>query len=285
MSVMGSTGRRAQTHGTRSFEVICAGEPLWRAALDAGPAGPPAVTVGLLGVARRLARAGVRVGLAATLDDDRFGRACTAEMEALGVDVGAVKLAPPGPGFFVVDAAGGGLGVIAERGPARDLEIPPAWSSQVLLLSGLSPVTSRAAAFCRAARKARREGTTVVLDLAGSLREWVGRDPRTIAMLVREADVVCCSYVDLAVIGTDTASVRRGLREGATLVLGDDATTTATGAFGEVRVEGRREKTQAAAAEACTAAICAELARPTRTTESPAARWDRILRASRREAG
>jgi fructokinase/2-dehydro-3-deoxygluconokinase len=243
------------------------------------------VSVGLLDVTRRLARAGVRVGLAATLDDDRFGRACAEELAAVGVDVGGVRLAPRGPGFFVVDAAGGGLGVIAERGEARDLEIPPAWSSPLLLLSGLSPVTSRAAAFCRAARKARRDGATSVLDLAGSLREWVGRDPRTIAMLVREADVVCCTYVDLAVIGTDAASVRGALRQGATLVIGDDATTTATGAFGEVRVEGRREKTQAAAADACTAAICAELARPARIAESAAARWDRILRASRREAG
>jgi hypothetical protein len=48
-----------------------------------------------------------RLGLAATLDDDRFGRACANEMAAAGVDVGGVRLAPRGPGFFVVEAAGG----------------------------------------------------------------------------------------------------------------------------------------------------------------------------------
>jgi sugar/nucleoside kinase (ribokinase family) len=200
-----------------------------------------------------------------------------AEATALGIDVDGVTLAAPTADVVVVDAAGGQLGVLAERGSARDFEIPPVWSSRVLLLSGLSPVTSKAAALCKAARRARREGTIVVLDVAGSLRQWTGRDPRTVSMVLREADVVRCGAMDLAVLGTDSASVRRAMRPDATLVVGDHTGTTATGASGEVRVAAR-SRTPKDAGEETTAAICAELARPHRAAESQDGRWHRVLR-------
>jgi hypothetical protein len=119
------------------------------------------------------------------------------------------------------------------------VEIPPSWSSQVLLLSGLKPVTSTLAALCKAARRKRRDGTSIVLDLAGSLRDWNGHDPRVISMLLREADVVRCSLLDLAVIGTDAQAVRRAMNSNATLVLDDDGGgATAVGAFGDVKGAG-----------------------------------------------
>jgi sugar/nucleoside kinase (ribokinase family) len=235
------------------------------------------VGLGILDVARTLARRQFRVGLATVLDDDRFGRAFLAEAAAAGVDLGGVTLVSPTADVVVVDAMGGQGAVVSERGTERDFEIPPAWSSQVLLLSGLSPVVSKAASLCKAARRARREGTTVVLDFAGSLRRWAGRDPRTISMVIREADVVRGSLVDLAALGMDGESVRRSMRPDAALVVGDGAGTTATGPFGVIRVQGRSCAPEVPAEE-CTAALCAELARPHRGAESPGGRWDRILR-------
>src|SRR5262249_34207012 len=137
------------------------------------------------------------------------------------------------------------------------------WSAQVLLLSGLSAVTSKLAVFCKAARSARRDGAIVVLDAVGSLRHWTGCDARLTSMVLREADVVRSSYLDLAVLGTDATSVRRIMRPNATLVLSDDGGTTVSGPFGEVRVPTRRASSAARDfAETCTAAICAELAQP-----------------------
>jgi fructokinase/2-dehydro-3-deoxygluconokinase len=232
----------------------------------------------LLNIVGMLASTRVRVGLATVLDDDRLGRKSLAEVAALGTDVRGVKLAGPDTHLVVVDAAGGQSSVVADR-TAPDLEIPPFWSSRVLILSGLSAVASRLAAFCKAARRARRDGTVVVLDVVGSLRRWAGQDPRVISMVLREADVVRCSFLDLAMIGTAIATVRNAMRSSATLVINDDRGTSAIGTFGEVRVEAVRESLASGGfGEAYTAAICAEFARPRREVETPGARWNRILR-------
>lgn len=239
---MTTTVRRVGDCPRATFDVICAGDPIWKTLTlhgDRLTAGKPRAP--LLDVARVLARDGLRVGLATVFEDDRSGRALLAEMEATGMDVGGVTVAPPASGLVVVDAAGGQMGVVSERGADRDFEIPPGWSSQVLLLSGLSPVISKAAALCKAARRARREGTRVVLDATGSLRQWCGADARVVSMVLREADMVRCSLLDLAVLGTETASVRRAMRPDATLVVSEGGYE-----------EGARR----------TAAICARLARP-----------------------
>jgi sugar/nucleoside kinase (ribokinase family) len=276
---MATTARLVDARRPVSFDVVCAGEPLWKTvSVRRDGIAPSAARAGILEVARLLARRELRVGLATVLDDDRLGRASQAEMASLGIDVGGVALAAPAAGLVVVDAAGGQLGLVSERNASRDFEVPPGWSSQVLLLSGLSPVTSKAAALCKAARKARREGSIVVLDVAGSLRQWAGRDPRIISMVIREADVVRCSVMDLAVLGTDSTSVRRAMRPDGTLVVSDEAGTTASGSFGEVRVKGSTSASEDSV-EQCTAAICAELARPHRG-ESHEGRWHRVLRAS-----
>jgi sugar/nucleoside kinase (ribokinase family) len=280
---MANAARLVDARRRVSFEVVCAGEPLWKTVSARGDGlAPPAKRAVILDVAKMLARKELRVGLATVLDDDSVGRTLRAEVAALGIDVDGVTLAAPASGLVVVDAAGGQLGVVSESGNARDFEIPSAWSSQVLLLSGLSPVTSKAAALCRAARKARRDGTIVVLDAAGGLRQWVGRDPRTISMVIREADVVRCSLMELAMVGTDSATIRRAMRPDATLVVGDDSGATAAGPFGEVRVKGPSGASEKAG-EQCTAAICAELARLHRRAESHEGRWHRVLQESVRQ--
>jgi sugar/nucleoside kinase (ribokinase family) len=262
----------------RRFDVLCAGQPVWRPMASPGDvarvAGPA-----LLNVTKLLAPVGLRVGLVTMLDDDRRGRSSLAELTALGVEVGAVKLASVATDLVIVDAAGGWSGVVPERARPTNLEVPPSWSSHVLLLSGLVPATSNLAAFCKAARKARRDGTVVVLDLVGSLRDWAGRDARLVSMVLREADVVRCSFVDLAVIGTDAGAVRRTMRPNATLVVDDRGGATAVGTFGEVTVEAPRTSSDAEGfADGCTAAICVELARPGRVGETPGGRWHRVLR-------
>jgi sugar/nucleoside kinase (ribokinase family) len=225
-----------------------------------------------------LTASGLHVALVAVLEDDRRTRAVLEEMAACKVEVGAVKLVPVSTGLVVVDASGALSGLVSDRGRMGQVSIPPSWSSRVLLLSGLSPITSRLAALCKAARKARREGSTIVLDLVGRLRDWNGHDPRVISMLLREADVVCCSLFDLAAIGTDATTVRRAMRRTATLVLDHDDSGTAVGTFGEVRVPS-----PAPSAAEILAATCIEYARPGGPGETPAARWHRILRRERRD--
>jgi sugar/nucleoside kinase (ribokinase family) len=275
---MAAAERLVDPRRRASFDVICAGEPVWRSAGVQDVRAPRAATVGIVDIAKRLARKDLRVGVATVLEDDRRGRALLAEMAGLRIDVSAVTLAAPAAGLVVVDAVGGECDVVAERGAPRELEIPSNWSSRVLLLCGVSPLTAKAAALCRAARRARRDGTTVVLDAAGSLRQWAGRDPRTLSMVIRDAHVVRCSYMDLAILGTDWAGIRRAMRADATLLISDSDGTTATGPFGEVRVDRRSHADDASGA--CTAAVCLNLARPQGATESDAGRWNRVLRSA-----
>jgi len=161
-----------------------------------------------------------------------------------------------------------------------------------LLLSGLSPAVSHAAALCKAARAARRSGAFVLIDFNASLRAWAGRDSRTIRMVLREVDAARCSLADLAVVGMDVAAVRGVLRPGAVLVVSDDhGGAVATGPFGEVAfVPSQGSQSRAAGAgDACTAAICREMARRAEPGESPNARWFRALQrghaAARARAG
>jgi sugar/nucleoside kinase (ribokinase family) len=264
-----------------TFDVICAGEPRWH--LVSAPERLAEADMrfrwGILHTARLLARAGIRVGLATVLDDDAFGRTWLQRAAAAGIDVGGVTLATRGASLVVVDAAGGQSAVLSETSAERALDVPSEWSAQVLLLSGVSPVTSTAASLCKAARRARREGSMVVLDLSASLHLWVGRDPRIIAMLLRETDVARCSFTDLAVLGMDVATVRKAMRRSAVLVIHDTDRVIAAGAFGEVRcVVAKGDSSRAEAmGDACTAAICAGVARPYANVESPEGRWHRIL--------
>jgi 2-dehydro-3-deoxygluconokinase len=267
--------------GRPCFDVVCAGTPLWRVAHPSDGLATTGVRFrsGIINAARLLARWGIRVGLATVLDDDTFGRAWLERAATSGIDIGGVSLASPATSLVVVDAAGSQSVVVSEREAEHDLHVPAEWSSQVLLLAGLSPVTSTAAALCKAARKARREGTMVVLDLTASTRLWAGRDPRTISMVLREVDVVRCTFADLAILGGDVASVRRAMRPSATLVINDASGALAAGMFGEVTcsLPARDALRAQDRSDSCTAAICAEWARPSTLAESLGGRWHRVL--------
>jgi sugar/nucleoside kinase (ribokinase family) len=278
-------GRRGLREAqTQTFDVICAGVPQWKLSGHGDPSQAASAHLrpgaGAAAVALALAGEGLRVALVSNLPQDASGRRLRQRLAAAGVDVEAVTLAPPVEKLVVADARG-------EAGPIPSLdeqrlpfEVPAGWSSQLLLLSGLSPVVSHAAALCKAARAARRAGSFVLLDFKASLRTWVGRDPRTTRMVLREVDAVRCSLADLAVVGMDVDAVRAALRPGSILVVGDAAGgTVATGPFGQVAVVPAEATSSRPLGhgDAITTAICAELARTSKPGESAAARWHRAL--------
>src|SRR5689334_13692484 len=164
---------------------------------------------GTLRVAMMLRAWGLHVGLVATLDDDIHARRFQTTMMANGIDVSAVTLVPRATSVNLVDMADAFEAVAASRAEDQPIAIPELWSSQVLVLSGLSPVVPYAASLCQAARAARRAGTIVVLDVNARRHAWAGHDPRRTRMVVQEADIVRCSNDDLVAIGTDRDLIER----------------------------------------------------------------------------
>ncbi len=268
----------------KCFEVICVGEATWKVA--GSPAEGPGVRLrssgGAVTVALGLRRLGFRVGLATVLVDDAVGRSAFEQIAASGVDVSAVRLARARSGLVIVDE-GGDLSQLPsdlEQKPA--FEIPAGWSSDLLLLSGLSPVLEHTAALCKAARRARREGSLVVLDFNALLRAWAGRDARAIRMVLREVDVARTSFADLAALGLEVDGVRALLPSTATLVVSEPGgRAIARGPFGEVVVAAPRTAPGAlppiGAGAALMVAICGELLRRDEPGESAEAVWHRAL--------
>ncbi len=274
----------------KSFDVICAGEALWQfVSTDGVLAKSPRARHLQLGggpvnVALALAREGFRVGLATVLSDDSIGRSSLEKVATAGIDVEGVALAPRLSNLVLVDARDttheSPLGIATDRA----LEIPASWSSKLLFLSGLSPAVAQAAALCKAARRARRDGTLVLLHCHATLHAWTGHDSRTIRALFREVDAAHCSLSDLATLGMDAAMVRDALREDATTIVSDrSGGAVAMGQFGEVTLfpSNVMSKSTDGAADAFSAAMCTELLRGTLPGESPSARWDRALRRGR----
>ncbi len=269
----------------RAFDVICAGEALWKLEeRDAPFATEPTLRLrpggGAVNAALALARQGLRVGLATVLGDDTFGRGLLAKIVASGADTGGVELTKPSSSLVLVKGRGGARQVVSSREEEQPITVPEGWSSQVLLLSGMSPLVSHGAALCKAARAARRAGSTIVVDVNARWHLWQGRDPRAIRMVLREADVVWCSAQDLFGLNLDVATLRSALRPDAVLVSSDGAgTATASGPFGEI-VRALPKTAPIAAlreGDAFTAAICVELARAGQGAEGAGELWTRAL--------
>jgi 2-dehydro-3-deoxygluconokinase len=246
------------------FDVICAGEAL---ALWEGEAATNRATSlalrpggGAVNAAMALARREVRVALATILPDDRLGRALRARIEAVGVDVRAVRLSAPRRAVVLVSSTGAASELASHDALDEPLVVPDRWSSSVLLLSGLSPIVADAAALCRAARAARRRGSIVVVDINARWQSWAGRDARAVRMILREADVVRASTRDLSTLALDTPTLRSATRRETVLVVTNDAgDACATGTFGEVTVAGRPRSIREG--DAFTASLCAALVR------------------------
>jgi 2-dehydro-3-deoxygluconokinase len=273
----------------RAFDVICAGEALVSLAPEGASISEPSLRFrlggGAVSAAMSLARQGLRVGLSTVLSDDALGRGLLERIAAEGVDVGGVELAQPSSGIMFV--RGGARQVVAVHDVERPIAIPEGWTSQVLLLSGMSPVVSHGAALCKAARAGRRSGAVVVVDVNARWDLWKGRDARSILMILREADVVWSSAADLFGLNMDAAAMRAALRKNAVLALSDGAgSAIATGPFGEVvrapAARGERAAPVITAGapdggDAFATAICAELARAGHAGETSAELWTRAL--------
>lgn len=268
----------------KSFDVICAGEARFSLhAQDGGRRGDtPRLRFrpggGAVQAALTLAGDGLRIGLATVVADDTAGRELLASLVARDIDTEGVELAKPSQGIAFVTGGGGARQVVSYREEEQPISVPGHWSSQVLLLSGMSPIVSHGAALCRAARAARRAGTTVVVDVNARWHLWQGKDPRTIRMVLKEADVVWCSTEDLFGLNLDAAGLRAALRSNAVLVMRDPAgTAVATGPFGEVTRPARDPANPHWFGEddPFAVAICRELARAGNAGEGDV--WARAL--------
>lgn len=264
----------------RAFDVICAGEASWSVddveARGATPRLRPGG--GAVGSALALARQGLRVGLATVLENDSFGRHLRDKLSAAGIDTEGVELAQPASGIVFV--RGGARQVVSLREQEQAVTVPAHWSSQVLLLSGMSPVVAHGAALCKAARAARRAGSIVVVDVNARWDLWVGRDARSIRMILREADVVWASAEDMFGLDMNMAAMRAALRPTAVLASSDGAGSAfAVGPFGEVaRSPSDVRLPPTGEGDAFATAICAELARAGKVDDENAELWSRALR-------
>ncbi len=268
---------------TRTFDVICAGEARVSVALRDGRAEQQRVRFrpggGAMNAALALATEGLRVGLASVLTDDSSGRSLLTKLTASGVDIDGVQMAQPTRSLVFV--RGGARQVVSSREEQQPIAVPERWSSRVLLLSGMSPVVSHAAALCKAARAARRAGAAVVVDVNAMWPVWQGRDARTIRMVLREADVVWCRAEDLFALNMDVTTLRAALRPTAVSVSSDGAGRAwATGPFGEIAhsQEGSPASLPLHEGDAFTVAICEELARVGHADERGGLLWERVLK-------
>jgi sugar/nucleoside kinase (ribokinase family) len=246
----------------RRFDVVCAGEALWHLVAPHGVRSGAEAPLrfrpggGAVSVAVTLARRGLRVGLATSLADDRSGRRLRERVAGTGVDVSGVVLAAPRTGLVVLEGSRESRRVVSYRDEEQPAVVPAGWSSQILLLSGLSPVVANAASFCKAARAARRAGTTVVLDVNARRHVWAGRDPRATHMALREADVVHARVEDLDALGIDETALRRAMQATAILV------------------------TSEGAGDECTVSVCFELVRAGRPGVDRGDLWVRVTSPS-----
>lgn len=262
----------------RKLDVICAGEAFLERSGHVG---------GAVSAARALVRQDVRTGLATVLPDNADGVALRDRLATEAIDVAGVALAASRPELAFT--RGGARQRVGSQDVHPPIEAPEVGATPVLLLSGLSPVVAHAAALCKLARAASRAGARVVVDLNAQWDQWAQRDARALRMIVREADVVWCSFDDLRALGTDEKALRASLTDRAVLALSDAAGTVgARGSFGEVTLavesSGRAVRTGERGSregDSVAAAICFELARIASTVAMDRELWLRALKRGR----
>ncbi len=267
---MVSDALHVQPRPVTSFDVICAGEATLKVGEDIAHV---RLGGGAVRAALSLSRDGLHVGLATVLADDSSGREIVKKLAASGIDVEGARLAPPVSGLFFV--TGGAKQIVTVREEEEPVSIPEGWQSQVLLLAGMSPIVSHGAALCRAARAARRIGSTVVVDLHARWDLWKGRDARSIRMVLREADVVWCSGADLLGLNMDIPSIRSAMRPGAVFAMHSVGQMLALGSFGEIVRPSTLGPTDED--DDFASAICSELARAGHSGDRDGGVWERIL--------
>lgn len=236
--------RSEHVHHARIFDVVCAGETTTTvpgASFD-GPFGSRLryrPGVGAVSAALALVARGARVGLVTRFTDDTFGRDLRARLARTGMALEGATLGPAPRGILLLEGTRRGREVVPYRDEEVTFDVPDTWGASVLLLSGVSPVISQAASACRAARRVRREGGIVLLDLRARYHQWQGRDARCLHALVAAADVVRARAEDLAVLAWEEPNLAARLRKDAVLVVSRVEGLFVRGAFGELGVPAR----------------------------------------------
>jgi sugar/nucleoside kinase (ribokinase family) len=269
------------------FDVLAVGDVVWRFATDAVPARADALSFGGAPFAAlALARRGLRVALVTTLPFGFEGRLLHRELTAAGVDTTGVALTDVAPRLVVLDRTGEAHDRSDVDATGRALEVPEGFGARVFLASGLSPLVSRAAALCKAARAARRRGSIVVVEVQARWQLWMGQDPRAVRSILREADVVRITTGDLATLGLDVDAIRAEMRPSAVLV-GSQSVDEAwvSGPFGTLAPKSHEPRSSAPIEpDVLAAVICDELARAGTPSEDRPELWERALARARAAA-
>ncbi len=265
------------------FDVACVGEVLFRYSVDAASASPANELVSFGGApwaALVLAKRGLRVGLATTLPNDATGRRLREMLASAGVDLGGVIASGVAPRLVVLDKTGEAHFRAELDVVGAGLEVPEAWMPRVLFVSGLSPLVSRAAELCKAARAARRRGSVVVVDVNARWQLWMGQDSRAVQSILREADVVRLTSADLATLSLDVDAVRALMRPTAVLFMSSGADEAwVTGPFGQIAKRAPEPLGLSIPLEPdlYAAVICDEIARAGTVSEDRGDLWVRAL--------
>lgn len=266
----------------KTFDVICLGELV--STVRSGPTsayGPVrSGASGIVGSALALARRALRVGLVTSFPDDVAGRELHERVRAARIDTSAVTNEPPRSGILLLEGTRSGRGreVVPYRERELLLEVPSEWAASVLLLSGVSPSVSLGASLCRAARAARRAGSTVVLELRARFHAWKGRDARLLHALLSEVDVVRGRIDDLAVLALEEHDLRRRMRDDATLLLEHEGgTMVASSSRGSVVVRRADERAGGSPqGDAIGAELVVDLVRDGRAVLSRGSSWETL---------
>lgn len=221
---------------TSGPEVLCIGETM-ALFVPAEPGPPDEVkrwlrTIGGAesNVACNLPTLGVRSGWVSAVGDDPFGRAMLREVASHGVDVSACFVDPTRPtGLYVKESGAGGSPVRYYRAGSAASAMDPSLLDRldldgvrVLHLSGITPALSESClALVRALLEMPRDDRLISFDVNLRPALWTGRDPRLLAELAGQADIVLTGDDEAQhVWGTgDPAELRALLPEPRTLVV------------------------------------------------------------------
>ena len=190
---------------TSGPEVLCIGESM-ALFVPAEPGPPDEVkrwlrTIGGAesNVACNLPTLGVRSGWVSAVGDDPFGRAMLREVASHGVDVSACVVDPARPtGLYVKESGAGGSPVRYYRAGSAASALDPSLLDRldldgvrVLHLSGITPALSDSClALVRALLEMPRGDRLISFDVNLRPALWTGRDPRLLAELAGQTDIV-----------------------------------------------------------------------------------------------
>ena len=219
-------------------EIMCVGETLWDLHV---PAGTPLVETNQVffepggsatNVALHLSKLGVRAGIVGVIGDDPLGAALIERLTRAGVDVkhmhkmtartGLVLISNDPPVAVAYRAAN-------EEAQAFRYALNGEYAAQIVHFSSLLPDRTAIHALARAAKRARKAGSAVVVDANLRPRLWRGdavakTNPYE---LLEVADVLKVSVDDLRVLGVDDPLVLRDkLRPEAILIVTSGAGPT-----------------------------------------------------------